>query len=127
MNQPQTPTMIDGSEDLLTQAALAMLGNGFGDEYGTMESSDGWNGLAYVSGPVLDNIGEHDLAARFRAMFPFRSPACQVWVRTIDTGATYLRTSAWDASPDADRLIRTWDRLAGEHADQEARTLGAID
>ncbi len=97
--------------EILKDAALAVHGHGFGDEFGDMADTDGWNGLAYVSGVVLDNIGEHDLASDYRTHIPYHS--AQVWVRTVSNGQTYIRTSAWVDSPQEQTLLRTWDALAG--------------
>lgn len=95
---------------ILKDAALAVLGNGFGSEFGSMEDSDGWNGLAEVSSVILRNLGENDLAGEYDAHVP--GPA-QVWVRTDSDGFTYVRTSAWVGTADEQTLIRTWESLEG--------------
>jgi hypothetical protein len=95
---------------VLQEAALAVLGHGFGDQFGDMAETDGWNGLAYVSAVVLDNLGEHDLATEYRSVMP---GAAQVWVRTVFTGVTFIRTSAWVGTPEEQKLLRAWDALNG--------------
>ena len=95
---------------VLQEAALAVLGHGFGDTFGDMADVDGWNGLAEVSAVVLDNLGEHALAYEYRRVMP---SAAQVWVRTVSDGQTHIRTSAWVGTEQERTLLRRWDALNG--------------
>jgi hypothetical protein len=104
------PAPSEAQAPILLQAAQALLAKGLGEHFGSTDDSDGENSRVYVSSDVLGAFGERDLATRYAATFP---TGCLVWLRRIEGGEPYIRTSAWADTPEAIKFVRTWRHLAG--------------
>lgn len=98
--------------DILIDAGLAIDGHGFAETFGNVEDADGWNGLAYVSAVLLDNVGEHDLAGEYRAHVS-RDHQSVVWIRIDSDGNKTLHRTAPGHDSEAEQiLLSEWEHAA---------------
>lgn len=94
---------------LLVDAALTVHGHGFASQFGSMDGPVGWHGLTEVSPVILDNLGEHDLAAQFRK--ELGDAPHTAWVHTNDAGDDQLVATAPVGSDRERHLIRVYEML----------------
>ena len=98
--------------NVLDEAAYAVACHGFRAEFGSVEF-DGWNGCVDVSGVILDNLGEHDLADRLRdALGELRDRQVVVWIREDSYGFVMRRDLAVCGTPGELRVWREFDAAA---------------
>jgi hypothetical protein len=93
--------------EVLIASANAIAGHGFADEFGDIESPEGWNGLATVSPVLLRNIGEVGLADTFQYLMG--NAVYLVWIRIDSQGFKFLTAYVPSGTPAEDTILREWD------------------
>lgn len=106
------PTTYGG---ILSESAFAVANHGFAEEEyvppNTRPGAD-WHALVTVSATVLLNLGETDLAERFRDKVPGIAGAL-IWIKTTADGTVQVVEWGTDEGPTSgtDKVSRAWDEF----------------
>lgn len=100
--------------DVTAEAAYIIAGEGFAEEFGNVETTAKWNALCDVNHVTLRNIGENELADRFKA--EHGENTITVWVQADSDGfvSTIEHSSnfAHCTPQDVERKYRAAEELA---------------